>query len=85
MRTIQARILPDRSWTFPRPIRGPHSLLQGRRLGVWLLAILDRLVLWQTRRTQRQALAELDGRLLKDMALSRADVARETGKPFWRA
>ncbi len=82
MHTMPARILPDRSWTFPRP---PHSLLQGSHLGVWLLAILDRLVLWQARRTQRLALAGLDGRLLKDMGLSRADVARETGKPFWRA
>ena len=85
MRTIPISILPDRSRTFLRPIREPHSLRHGRRLEVWLLAILDRLVLWQTRRTQRQALAGLDDRLLKDMALSRADVARETGKPFWRA
>ena len=83
MHTIQTETLPDRSWIFPKPIRGPQALFQGRR--VWLLAILDTAVLWQARRTQRLALAGLDGRLLKDLGLSRADVARETGKPFWRA
>jgi uncharacterized protein YjiS (DUF1127 family) len=32
---------------------------------------------------QRQALAELDDRLLADLGLSRADVARECAKSWW--
>ena len=84
MRSMHFAILPGRSWTFSRPIREPHTFRHGR-LAVWLVAVLDRMVLWQARRTQRQVLAGLDGRLLKDMGLSHADVARETGKPFWRA
>ncbi len=36
------------------------------------------------RTQQRRALQRLDDRLLKDIGLSRADVAGESGKPFWR-
>ncbi|MFN4089008.1 MAG: DUF1127 domain-containing protein [Alphaproteobacteria bacterium] len=43
------------------------------------------LALWQERTEQRHRFAEADDRLLKDIGLSRADVVRETGKPFWRA
>jgi uncharacterized protein YjiS (DUF1127 family) len=46
---------------------------------------LEILLLWQERATQRQALAALDDRLLKDMGLNRAAVAAEAAKPFWRA
>lgn len=38
---------------------------------------------WQERARQRQHLATLDDRLLKDIGLSRVDVARETSKAFW--
>ena len=34
---------------------------------------------------QRRRLRHLDDRLLRDVGLGRADVARETAKPFWRA
>lgn len=44
-----------------------------------------RLVLsWYVRHQQRHDLAALDDRALKDLGLSRADVAREVDKPFWR-
>jgi uncharacterized protein YjiS (DUF1127 family) len=33
---------------------------------------------------QRRALLALDDWMLKDIALSRADVLRESGKPFWQ-
>lgn len=42
-------------------------------------ALLD----WQERARQRYRLAELDDRMLKDIGLTRADVAREVEKPFW--
>jgi uncharacterized protein YjiS (DUF1127 family) len=47
--------------------------------------VLGILLLWQERATQRHALAALDGRLLKDMGLSRAAAGVEAAKPFWRA
>ena len=40
---------------------------------------------WIERRRQRQALAELNDRLLKDLGLTRADVEGESRKPFWQA
>ena len=39
---------------------------------------------WSDRARQRQALAELDERLLEDAGITRAQVAREIRKPFWR-
>ncbi|MFQ5994460.1 MAG: DUF1127 domain-containing protein [Acidiferrobacterales bacterium] len=45
---------------------------------------LDTLLKWQERARQRHALRELDDHLLKDVGISRADVEREAGKPFWR-
>lgn len=40
---------------------------------------------WQERTRQRQALARMDDRMLKDIGLSRADVFLEARKPFWQA
>jgi len=48
------------------------------------LRALDTLQRWSERAAQRRRLAELDGRMLKDVGLSRADVARESGKWFWQ-
>lgn len=47
-------------------------------------AILEAVETWLSRRRQRLDLAELDDRLLADIGLTRADVARETAKPFWQ-
>ena len=47
--------------------------------------LLDLLLLWQGRATQRYHLAQLDDAMLKDIGLSRADADREAAKPFWRA
>ena len=39
---------------------------------------------WIARGRQRRDLAELDDRLLADIGVTRAQVAREAAKPFWR-
>ena len=44
---------------------------------------LDQLLEWQDRARQRRQLASLESHILKDLGLSRADVVRETDKPFW--
>ena len=49
-----------------------------------LVRILDRLLLWQERASQRQALSSLGDRMLRDIGVSRAEAEREAGKPFWR-
>lgn len=36
------------------------------------------------RRRQRQALADLDTRLLKDVGITRSQVAAECNKPLWK-
>lgn len=40
---------------------------------------------WQERAEQRRTLQQLDDHMLRDLGLSRADVAREADKPVWRA
>ncbi len=47
-------------------------------------AILDTLLLWQDRATQRSRLNTLDDRMLKDIGVSRAEAVREAAIPFWR-
>lgn len=47
-------------------------------------ACLAHLRLWSGRAAQREALAELDDRLLRDIGLTRREVLRESGKPPWR-
>ena len=43
------------------------------------------LITWQQRSRERHQLAAMDAYSLKDLGLSRADVAREADKPFWQA
>jgi len=43
------------------------------------------LLTWHDRARQRYQLAQLDEAALKDLGLSRVDVARECRKPFWQA
>lgn len=38
---------------------------------------------WREVARERRQLAQLDGRMLKDLGLTRADVEREAGRPFW--
>lgn len=39
---------------------------------------------WRNRVRQRQELARLDARLLRDIGVTAADAERECNKPFWR-
>ena len=57
------------------------SGLPGRALS----AGLARLLLWQERATQRHRLSMIDGDVLRDVGLWRADLAPEIRKPFWRS
>ena len=55
-----------------------------RRLGWWLGHGADRLLLWAERARQRRQLAELDDYMLRDIGLTRTDVASEIRKAFWQ-
>jgi uncharacterized protein YjiS (DUF1127 family) len=55
-----------------------------RRLAWWLAHGADRALLWAERARQRRQLAELDDYMLRDIGLSRADVASELRKSFWQ-
>lgn len=48
------------------------------------VAVSNLLLLWLARWRDRRALDALSDHMLKDMGLSRADAAGESGKPFWR-
>ena len=48
-----------------------------------LRAVTTALGTWSRRRRSRHALARLDDHLLRDVGLTRSDVALEAGKPFW--
>jgi uncharacterized protein YjiS (DUF1127 family) len=61
----------------PRPRPLARASVGGRFLGL--------LLVWQARSRERQVLAALDDRQLKDIGLDRGQVALEADKPFWRA
>lgn len=59
--------------------------LQRRAMARRLVTVAaDAVVLWLERARQRRALQRLDDRMLRDIGLTRVDVARESDKPFWR-
>jgi uncharacterized protein YjiS (DUF1127 family) len=49
-----------------------------------MLRWLQLLRLWYERDRQRNALAKLDERMLRDIGITRVDAMRECRKPFWR-
>jgi uncharacterized protein YjiS (DUF1127 family) len=49
-----------------------------------LVAAIDTMLSWSERSRQRQLLLTLDDRMLRDIGLTRAQVERECGKPFWQ-
>jgi len=58
----------------------------GERLSVigMFVRLADILAVGRERRRQRNALARLDHRMLRDIGLTAADVEGEVTKPFWR-
>ncbi|WP_029006902.1 DUF1127 domain-containing protein [Azospirillum halopraeferens] len=76
--TSQSRL----SHTSTRIPEAPRGLVRG--LGAVMIAVADRWGTWNDRRRQRMALQALPDHLLHDIGLSRADVANEADKPFWK-
>ena len=66
--------LPPRAYSAWRPKAPFHPLA----------APVALIAQWVDRVRQRQALADLDDRLLRDIGITRLDAARECDKPFWR-
>ena len=63
----------------------PSNRALPRRVLHAIIEAADRVYLWQRRIAEREHLQVLDGRMLADIGLSRADVAREARKHFWQA
>jgi uncharacterized protein YjiS (DUF1127 family) len=56
-----------------------------RILAELLLAAIRLLRLWAKRVRERDELARLDYRMLRDIGVTSVEIERECGKPFWRA
>ncbi|MHA1570014.1 MAG: DUF1127 domain-containing protein [Alphaproteobacteria bacterium] len=81
MHTIRRRegwTIPGAQYIAPFLARAARA---SRRLPV---RYFDLLPTWLERASQRRCLRRLDGRMLRDIGVSRADVERECRKPFWR-
>jgi len=64
----------------PSPPRPPRSILfEALRAAVALIR------LWCRRSRERNQLAALDHRMQRDIGVTPSEIARECGKPFWRA
>jgi len=70
-----------------RPLAA-HSIalvwFAGRQLAWWFGQACEAVLTCADRSRQRRRLAELSDYMLRDIGLTRADVAGETRKPFWR-
>ena len=63
--------------------RGPQTGLLGTLVRA-ASAVAETFCLWQERAAQRAHLAGLEGHILKDIGIGRAEADREAAKPFWR-
>ena len=71
----------DTSWQRPiDPRSAPSPLAPWARQ---MARMLQHLGEWRERARSRRLLQQLDDRMLRDVGLSRADVARECAKHFW--
>ena len=65
-----------------RRVALPPKMSAGVQTGLqWIVATVLK---WNQRICQRQALAELDDHLLKDVGVSRTAARIEAGQPFWK-
>ncbi len=71
-------MLARSEWMDEAPARYRSGRALGRRIGCVLRS-------WQRRISEREELAGMGERDLRDARLCRADVLAEIRKPFWRA
>ena len=65
--------------------KNSNGISHGRTAIAGRIAVPVRLIrLWRQRARDRALLARFDGRTLRDIGLSPADVMREINRPFWR-
>jgi uncharacterized protein YjiS (DUF1127 family) len=55
-----------------------------RMLGKWFESSMETLATWKSRSRERDLLAQMSDRELKDIGASRYDAEMEVRKPFWR-
>ena len=67
--------------TIHNPIPGIRSGPPFRRM---FRAAKRVMVIWRQRSIDRRQLAEMSDTMRRGMGVSRADLERETAKPFWR-
>jgi uncharacterized protein YjiS (DUF1127 family) len=73
---------------YRRPAETTLSQAGANMLGAaarFIASVRDTLARWIWRSRYRDELEHLSDRQLRDMGLSRDEVAREVTKPFWRA
>lgn len=74
--------IPLHSWHDARGARRRQAALEALSDAAhWVVATLR---LWRRRIREREQLARLDGRMLSDIGLTRADAEFLINKPFWR-
>ena len=66
-------------WASPRPRDRSAGVAESLRRWVGLVRR------WRERSRQRQQLARLDRRMLRDIGITPDEAERECNKPFWRA
>jgi len=62
----------------------PFVRVQTRQSAGWLALTVETIRCWAHRIRVRDALAELDEHMLKDIGLTRADIEVERSKYFWQ-
>lgn len=92
MERLPKRRMVAEPWSRRTGLATPSRPMVGRWLAVLRTAVaagMDRLLcrprLWIEHHRARDELAKLDDRMLRDMGVTRYDIAGETKKPFWRA
>ena len=55
-----------------------------RTLGSWFESSMEILATWKSRSRERDLLAQMSDKELKDIGASRYDAEMEIRKPFWR-